>query len=211
MRLKQTNNGDLDRGVADGAMSEQSRDTPVWVTREPGPAYLFFGAFSGRPELLSRCQSVIVERFGPLHPDGVSPIYPFPQTRTYEKTMGKGLQRQFFVLDEPQPQDCLADIKHTTIAIENELRDTGTFAVERPINIDPGIVNDCRIILASTKDYSHRWYRGKGIWEELTLINQLGAFEPLRWTYPDFRKPTYHVFFAKLRRDLIDRNLQSKP
>ena len=120
--------------------------------------------------------------------------------------MGKNLQRQFFTLAEPQPQDSLARIKHAAIELERELSKGGAYEVLRPVNIDPGLLNDCRVILASTKDYAHRLYRGDGIWEELTLIYQHGEFTPLPWTYPDFRATTYHEFFARLRRDLLDRN-----
>ena len=101
------------------------------------------------------------------------------------------------------PQDCLAVIKHAADELERELAETGDFPVVRPVNIDPGLVNDCRVILASTHDYAHRIYRGAGIWEEITLIWRHGAFEAQPWTYPDFRAPTYHEFFADLRRDLL--------
>ncbi len=60
-------------------------------------------------------------------------------------------------------------------------------------------------ILASTKDYAHRLYRADGIWEEITLVFRHGKFETLPWTYPDFRAPTYHQFFAALRTELMGR------
>ena len=43
------------------------------------------------------------------------------------------------------------------------------------VNVDPGIINDCRIILASTSDHAHRIYRGDGVWEEVTLVSDGGA------------------------------------
>lgn len=173
--------------------------------RSAPPALLFFGVFTGYPDLLEAARALVVAEFGPLHPRGTSPVFPFPRTRAYEKTMGPSLVRQFFVLDEPRSQECLSSVKHAALRMEERLAASRTFEVPRPVNIDPGLVNDCRIILASTKDYAHRFYRGDGIWEEITLVYRHGRFEPLPWTYPDFRAPTYHEFFSELRRELFGR------
>lgn len=175
------------------------------MVRTAPPALLFFGVFTGYPDLLEAAKELVVREFGPLHPRGTSPVFPFPRTRTYERAMGARLVRQFFVLDEPRSQDCLAGVKHAALDMEERLAASRSFEVPRPINIDPGLVNDCRIILASTKDYAHRFYRGHGIWEEITLVFRHGRFEPLPWTYPDFRRATYHEFFAGLRRELLER------
>jgi hypothetical protein len=56
----------------------------------------------------------------------------------------------------------------------------------RKVNIDPGYLAASKFILATGKDYSHRIYLGKGIYGDLTLIVQKGAFTPLPWTYPDY-------------------------
>ncbi len=175
------------------------------MARVAPPAFLFFGVFTGYPELLEEARDVIVEQFGPLHSAGSSPVFPFPRTQTYEKTMGTSLVRQFFVLDELRPQDCLSQVKHAALSMEERLAASRSFEVPRPVNIDPGLLNDCRLILASTKDYAHRLYRADGIWEEITLVFRHGKFETLPWTYPDFRAPTYHQFFAALRTELLGR------
>ena len=168
------------------------------------PAFLFFGVFSGYKALLSRVRDQIVARYGPLHLRGESAIFPFPETRTYGRTMGQNLLRQFFVLATPWPQDGLAPVKREAILLEERIQSKGTFPVERPVNIDPGLINDCRIVLASTKDYAHRIYRCDGIWEEVTLYFEGGEYRPLPWTYPDFRSKEYHAFFAPLRQELLD-------
>lgn len=189
--------------------SEPERRTPDTGHRRKArvapPAFLFFGVFTGYPELLDEAKALIVREFGPLHPAGSSAVFPFPRTQTYEKSMGASLVRQFFVLDELRPQDCLAGAKRAALVMEERLAASKRFDVPRPVNIDPGLLNDCRLILASTKDYAHRLYRADGIWEEITLIFRHGSFETLPWTYPDFRAPTYHEFFARLRRELLER------
>ncbi len=173
--------------------------------REPPPARLFFGVITGLPQLFDQARERIAARFGPLEPGEESPSFPFPPTRTYARIMGEGpLQRKFFFLRERWPQDGLARAKLASIEIENEIQQAGEeFDVPRAVNIDPGLLNDCRIILASTKDHSHRLYRGDGIWEEVTLVFQGGEYRPLPWTYPDFRSPAYSQYFTPIREDYL--------
>lgn len=173
--------------------------------REAPRAFLFFGVFTGFPELFDRARASIVRDYGPLHPRGESPAFPFPPTETYGRTMGPGLLRKFFVLARLWPQDRLAEVKRRAVAIEAEIAAERTFPVDRPINIDPGLLNDCRIILASTKDCSHRIYRGLGVWEEVTLRYERGAYRTLPWTYRDFASPEYHEFFEPFRREILER------
>ena len=94
-------------------------------------------------------------------------------------------------------------VKRDAIEMEERITRERTAPVERPVNIDPGLINDCRIILASTKDYSHRLYRGDGIWEEITLMYRDGAYGSLPWTYRDFTNPGYHEFFEVFRDRVI--------
>jgi len=173
--------------------------------REAPHAFLFFGVFSGFEETFPEVRKLIVERFGAIHPQGESPSYPFPETRTYRRTMGSGLRRKFYVLEDLWPQTCLARAKHASLDMEKIIEESHEFPVERPVNIDPGLVNDCRVLLASTKDYSHRIYRESGIWEEVTLVFEKGEYRSLPWTYPDFNSPAYHEFFERFRNELLER------
>ena len=168
------------------------------------PARLFFGVFTGFDRLFDWVRDRLEARFGPLDAEAESPVFPFPETQTYSQTMGSPLRRKFFFLLAPFPQDGLARIKLETLKIEDESRQIEAWPVSRPINIDPGILNDCRIILASTKDFSHRLYRGDGIWEEVTLLYRAGAYQSLPWTYPDFRRPDYHAYFEAQRKKYLD-------
>ena len=181
------------------------------MSERPGraapPAFLFFGVFGSRTEVLDDVRRRITERYGPLHPQGESATFAFPETRTYAKTMGTALRRRFYVLARRWPQDGLAAVKRAAIDMEDEVRERfgAGMGVERPANIDPGLINDCRIILASTKDHAHRIYRGDGIWEEVTLVYREGRYRELPWTYRDFRSPEYHAFFAEFRAELLGR------
>jgi len=177
------------------------------MPRRAPPAYLFFGVFTGFPALFPEVRALIEARFGAIHPEGESPTFDFPETRSYARSMGSGLRRKFFILERLWPQDGLAAVKQTARDMEEAIglghpRPLDR-AVDRVMNIDPGIINDCRVILASTKDYAHRIYRGDGIWEEISLVFQHGAYRSHPWTYPDFRRDTYHAFFARFRQKLL--------
>ncbi len=60
-------------------------------------------------------------------------------------------------------------------------------------------------MLATTKDHAHRIYLGRGIYAEVTLTFLKGAFEPMPWTYPDYRTEAYRRFFEQVRADLLAR------
>src|SRR5262245_25909138 len=169
--------------------------------RRPAPeARLFFGVITGLERLFDVARERISARFGELETAEESPVLPFPATRTYSRSMGSGpLLRKFFFLGRHWPQDGLAEVKIATIGIEEEIQASDTFDVPRAVNIDPGLLNDCRIVLASTKDHAHRIYRGQGIWEEITLIFREGRYRPLPWTYPDFQSPECAAYFTPIR------------
>ena len=172
--------------------------------RTAPPARLFLGVFTGFPELLDWARERFAEAFGSLDDSRESPEFDFPKTDTYAQSMGPGLRRKFFVARSCIEQDALAAIKWRAVELETEAAELREWPVPRPINIDPGIVNDCRVILATTKDYAHRIYRGNGIWEEITLVYRGGQFETLPWTYPDFRSRAFREYFAQLRVEYLD-------
>ena len=71
------------------------------------------------------------------------------------------------------------------------------------MNVDPGYVAPSRLVLATTKDYSHRIYIGNGIYAEVTLIFRKGTWTPLDWTYPDYRTELALDFFLRVREVLF--------
>lgn len=69
----------------------------------------------------------------------------------------------------------------------------------RRINLDPGYLDSAKIVLVSTKDFSHRIYLGNGIYGEVTLIYSGKNYQTLPYTYPDFRTQEYLDIFKKVR------------
>jgi hypothetical protein len=117
--------------------------------------------------------------------------------------MGRDLKRVFYVFERLQPQDCLAAVKRRTGELEEEVARSRDWPVARPINLDPGLLSEGRLVLASTKDRGHRLPRADGIYEEITLLYFDGAFRPLLWTYPDFRSRAYLDFFHEVRKEYL--------
>jgi hypothetical protein len=90
----------------------------------------------------------------------------------------------------------LAVIKHICISLENDFRVQG----RRLVNIDPGIMGRENLVLATTKPNAHRLPLGRGIYGEITLLFQYGAFSPLPWTYPDYASQPCRELLAAWRR-----------
>lgn len=169
----------------------------------PLPAKLFCGLLSGDPDLLRRVRQLLSRRYGPM--DLESDLWPFTQTRYYDAEMGTGLVRQFVCFESLIRPDTLPRIKLETNTIEQQMADECTaLDIARPVNIDPGYLDPARLVLATTKDRAHRLYLGDGIYGEITLQWRRDAWQPAEWTYPDYREPHYHAWFAALRQRVLD-------
>ena len=76
------------------------------------------------------------------------------------------------------------------------------------MNLDPGVIEPSKLILATTKNYSHRIYIGNRMYAEVTLVYDKGGWRPLPYTYPDYRQRSYSDFFTQVREKLL-RQLRS--
>jgi hypothetical protein len=169
--------------------------------QRPQPVKLIVGLLSGDVDLLLRARQLLTRRWGPV--DLESDLWPFDTTDYYEPQMGPGLQRRFLSFAETVAPDRLLEIKHETNAVEQQIADQCLLPdIPRPVNIDPGYIDLTKLVLATTKDRGHRVYLGHGIYAEVTLQFVGGAWQPLPWTYPDYRRPEYHAFFAQVRERL---------
>ena len=86
-----------------------------------------------------------------------------------------------------------------TIGVEKKLSENG----RRRINIDPGYLTPSKVVLASTKNYSHRIYMGKGIYAEATLVFRNGRYGPHLFTYRDYASEAYVDIFCEARKTLL--------
>jgi len=121
---------------------------------------------------------------------------PFTQTTYYACEMGSTLTRLYLAFDPLISIAALAAVKHMTNRLEAMW---STPQGQRRVNIDPGYLDLAKVVLASTKDHSHRLYIGDGMFAEVTLRYRQHAFQPWEWTYPDYRVPATLTFFQQLR------------
>jgi hypothetical protein len=70
----------------------------------------------------------------------------------------------------------------------------------RQVNIDPGYLTGANVILATTKNFDHRMYLGKGIYGDVHLRYRREKFHFNDWTYPDYKDMMVIDFFARLRK-----------
>ncbi len=114
--------------------------------------------------------------------------------------------RQFIFFQNLIDPGLLSDIKLKTNEIEASLSSEG----KRSINLDPGYLTLSNIVLASTKNYAHRIYLGKGIYGEITLIYKDDTYKPHLFTYRDYQDKTHIDIFLKAReilKKMLDKNV----
>lgn len=133
--------------------------------------------------------------------DFISSRFPFDFTDYYTNEMGYPLFRHFITFEQLIPMTSLPDIKQTTNRIEEKF---AAAAGNRRINIDPGYLCLEHVVLATTKAYSHRPYLREGIYADLTLLYRDKSFQPLEWTYPDYRQDEIISLFNQLRKRYVE-------
>jgi hypothetical protein len=163
----------------------------------PDPVLLVVAVFSRHPEALAWARQQLERLFGSVAL--ASQPYDFNQTAYYEPSMGPGLRKQFLVFHDLVSADCLPEVKLRTNAIEEELAHANKYVEARPLNLDPGALTLGKFLLATTKDQAHRIYLRDGIYAEVTLRFQDGAFEPWPWTYADYRLSSVRTFLKEAR------------
>ena len=173
----------------------------MWELKEPKPVKLIVGMLACDERSLTAAQARLASAFGPV--DLVSDTWPFEQTDYYADQIGPHIVRQFVSFADLIAPGELADIKHRTNALEQELAETLAVAFARPVNLDPGLIEPSKLILATTKNYAHRIYIGKKMYAEVTLVFDKGRWHPLPYTYPDYQRQEYFDFFGRVRDRLV--------
>jgi hypothetical protein len=161
------------------------------------PAQLIVGVLAAPSVSLAEVEGELVARWGPVAL--ASEEWDFTWTDYYEAEMGPALRRKFWALERPIDPADLSGIKRATNDLEQTLAGAGAGGPARSVNLDPGYVTLGQLVLATTKPHQHRIYLGQGIYAEVTLRFQRGAFAPWPWTYPDYRSPAYLDFFNRVR------------
>jgi hypothetical protein len=179
------------------------------IRPSPTDALLFFAVFSRSAELLDLAKDRLTREFGPLIL--ASPRVPFTDTEYYRRSMGPDLIKEWYAVDRIIDQSSLASIKIATQSLETSIGAELPMDVSRPINIDPGMIDLGKVMLASTKNHAHRIYVGNGIFVEVTLYLCEGSWAGWPWTYPDYRRPEVHAFFTSAREEYRTRRPERPP
>jgi hypothetical protein len=174
----------------------------MWDIKNPKPVKLIIGILAADRKSLHAAMEAIEDKFAKV--DLVSEVWPFVQTDYYKEQTGPNILRQFVSIERLINPGNLFRIKHKTNKLEQKLAARLKVPLPRPVNLDPGIIEPSKLILASTKNYAHRIYIGKKIYAEVTLIFDKGYWRPLPYTYLDYRQECYFEFFEKVRTRLLE-------
>jgi len=167
-------------------------------TRLPKSAKLIIGIILSDEKVIKQPQRILENKFGKV--DVESNLWPFDKTGYYEEEMGENLLRKFLSFENFIRPEQIAKIKNFTNKLEKKLSKNG----KRMINLDPGYLTDSKLVLATTKDYSHRIYLGTGIYAEVTLYFKERSFRYFDYTYPDYRSAEYITFFNAVRKIYLE-------
>jgi hypothetical protein len=165
--------------------------------RFPEKALLLVGALFSYESVYYETLHLLEQAFGEAVME--TPKVKWGPSLYYRDELGDEIYRRFVFFKDLIPQDALAPIKLATNEIENKFSENG----KRKINLDPGYITPAKLVLASTKDYSHRIYLKDGIYAEVTLMFQNGCFVPHVNTYNDYKDEKFVRFFHVARNLLM--------
>jgi hypothetical protein len=156
---------------------------------------LIVGLISGDTALFDKARTLLEKSFK-NRVDIESGIFDFTHTAYYGEELGAALKRKFLSFERPVPLKRIEKVKLISNKLERALS-RGRHA--RTVNIDPGYLDLSKLVLFSTKDYSHRIHVANGIYAEVTLYFKDAKFNAWPWTYPDYRTNDYINVFNAIR------------
>ena len=172
----------------------------------PDKAKLFIGIIGVNKDIILKVKEELENKWEKI--DFESEFFNFDQTSYYKEEMGDILLKKFFSFKKLINREDIIEIKIQTNQLEDKIK-INKNKPGRDINLDPGYLTLSNVTLATTKDYRHRIYLGKGIYLENTLYYDSNAkeFMEWEWTYPDYRAERYKNFFNKVR-DIYHKQLK---
>jgi hypothetical protein len=168
----------------------------------PPPALPIVGMISAFEALFEDAAEVLSAELGPVA--AACEVFPFDFTKYYNPEMGERLKRTYVVFGNPVEEEALPRVKSLASSVEREFLYPETD--RRRINLDPGVLTADHLVLASHKRAAHRICLGEGVYGEIELIFAGGTYEPLPWTYPDYRTPAARSFLERIRSEVLGRS-----
>jgi hypothetical protein len=170
---------------------------------KPLPVKFICGFIYSLEDCYQKALDILIKKYGEVDFQSDPIIFDF--TDYYQNEMGPKLWRRFVSFKRLRNASSYANIKLHCVSIEKKFSQNN----KRRINIDPGYLNEAKVALTTTKDFSHRIYLGRGIFAEVTLYFKKGSFCQLPWTFPDYRTPAYQDIFSAIRH-LYRENIKSR-
>ena len=168
----------------------------------PHPVKLIFSIISTQEFLFQEAKNRLMNLFGKI--DMESKYQSFDYTDYYQEELGEDLQQLLVSFEKLVIPDRLSQIKFESNQLEitlskNDHQGKNVSGIKRKVNFDPGYLTLGKFILASTKNGPARIYLQRGIYAEITLQFFQKSFQPLRWTYLNYRTETYIHYFNQVR------------
>ncbi len=179
---------------------DQLKGTTLGEIFPPKKVVLIVAISTRHEPALTWAQDALEAEYGDLLL--TSDAFDFDQTTYYTESMGEDLKKQFVAHSTLMDPAALPDVKRRTNELEDLYREENDYPETRPLNLDPGYISEGKLILASTKNHSHRIYLRDGIFAEITLHYHKKAWQPREWTYPDYKQPEFHAVFNQCRQYL---------
>ncbi len=164
---------------------------PVAGRRED--AILFLGALFSSQKVFDSAERELTEAFGKVLFRG--PTLPWNFSDYYDTELDPPILRNFLFFDALIDPPSLVDAKLAAMEIERKFSENG----KRLVNLDPGYLTLAKVVLASRKNYSHRINLGRGVFAELELFFKDGRFNPMPYTYNDYRDKKFLEIFDRAR------------
>lgn len=161
---------------------------------------IYFNAILFGPIDVERLREVLGDVLGPEI--SKTEVFPFSHTNYYDNKMHLPLYKYFASYGVIESPANLPLYKRILVDIEK------AFSVnnKRLVNIDIGYLALEKIVVASTKNFSHRLYLGMGVYGDLQFLRFQNKYKALDWTFPDYKENFVLQFFENLRNSLLERN-----
>ncbi|MCF7903074.1 MAG: DUF4416 family protein [Candidatus Marinimicrobia bacterium] len=168
--------------------------------RQLGPSFPVkpFGAIMATSEeMLETARAELERLFGPVEiQTSIFPVDEF--TKYYRPEMGGGLVKQFLAFQGTMSVADMNQAKFETTHIEDKFCVNG----KRTINLDPGYLTLDKLVLYTTKNFTHRIFIERGLFAEITLTYTRNGWRTHSWTYPDYQTDAALAFFTRMRQSL---------
>ncbi len=144
-----------------------------------------------KEENLKKVESEIKNLYGNIISE--TEVFTLPYSKYYQREMGEKLVKKFVVIDRLIHKGQIVDIKKFAMFLEDKYRINGN----RTVNIDPVYLEEFQVVASTSKYRGSRIYIRDGIYVDLELLFYNGSYQPMIWTYLDYKE--YIPYFNKVR------------